>query len=184
MKDGKLASLIAALPDMAALAGVRAYILHEGLQGELDESARVFGQLWQCQGCEEIKAELAEFLIARYAYVGKLQEAQRLYAGISILPASGATLPAQAAALHILACMVMETRLDAAVNLWREYVQLPIPPAFKKLSAQTGLMVLRMAVKNSDSRSAQVVFLALCSLAQETGEEAIATQARKIFEHR
>lgn len=180
MKNGELALLIAALPKRAALAGVRAHILHEGLLGNLDEAAEAFRQLWQCQGYEEIKAELAAFLVARYAYGGKLQEAQRLYAGFSSLPASAATLPAQATALHILTCMVMETRLDVAVKLWLDYAQLPIAPAFKKLSAQTGLAALRMAVKNSDSRSARAVILALCALALETGDREMARAAREI----
>ena len=180
--DAKLADLTSALPNKAALAGIRAYILHEGLKGNLEDAAKVFDQVWQCEGCEGIKAELAEFLVARYAFRGELETARKLYARFASLSASGSALQAQAAALHILVCMVMEVKLAEAINLWRDYVQLPIPAQFKKLSAHTGLAELRQALKNSDSRSANLVFSTLCVLAQETGDEKIARRAREVFE--
>lgn len=183
MKDAKLADLIFALPDKAALAGIRAYILHEGLKGNLEDAAKAFEQVWQCTGYEGIKAELTEFLVARYTYRGNLETARTLYAHFGRLGTSGDILQAQAAALHILACMAMDVKLDEAINLWRDYVQLPIPAQFKKLSTHTGLAELRQALKNSDSRSANVVFSALCALAQETGDEEIAIKAKKIFEN-
>ncbi len=182
MKDAKLADLISALPDKAALAGIRAYILHEGLEGNLEEAAKAFEQVWQCEGHEGIKAELAEFLVARYAFRDNLEMARKLYARFASLGASGATLQAQAAALHILACMVMAVKLDDAINLWRDYVQLPIPAQFKNLSAHTGLEELRQALKNSDTRSASLVFSALCALAQKTGDVEIANRAKEILE--
>lgn len=182
MMDAKLADLISALPDKAALAGIRAYILHEGLEGNLEEAAKAFAQVWQCEGQEGIKAELAEFLVARYAFRGNLEMARKLYARFASLGTSGATLQTQAAALNILACMVMDVKLDDAINLWRDYVQLPIPAQFKKLSAHTGLAELRQAFKNSDFRRAKEVFSTLCALAQETGDEKIAIRAKEIFE--
>ena len=181
MKDAKLADLITALPDKAALAGIRAYILHEGLQGNLEDATRAFEQLWECEGYEGVKAELTEFLVARYAYRGNLETARKLYARFASLDSSKAALQAQAAALHILACMLMDVKLADAIKLWRDYVQLPIPPQFKKLSTHTGLAELRQALKNSDSRSADLVFSSLCALAEETGDREIAIKAKEIF---
>ncbi|WP_165072848.1 hypothetical protein [Desulfovibrio sp. ZJ200] len=182
MMDAKLADLISALPESAALAGIRAYIIREGLEGNLEDAAKAFEQVLQCEGQEGIKAELAEFLVARYAYRGNLETARKLYARFASLSTSGATLQAQVAALHILACMVMDVKLDDAIRLWRDYVQLPIPAQFKKLSAHTGLAALRQARKNSDSRRARVVFSTLRALAQETGDEKIAIRAKEVFE--
>ena len=182
MKDAKLADLISALPDKAALAGIRAYILHEGLNGNLEEAIKAFEQVWQCEGHEGIKAELTEFLVARYAYRGNLETARNLYTRFGSLGASGEILQAQAAALHILACMVMDVKLGDAIKFWRDYVQLPIPAQFKRLSAHTGLAELRQTLKNSDSRCAALVFSTLCALAKETGDEKIALRAREVFE--
>ena len=42
MKDAKLADVISAFPESAALAGIRAYILYEGLNGNLGDAARAF----------------------------------------------------------------------------------------------------------------------------------------------
>lgn len=72
MMDAKLVDVISALPDMVALAGIRAYILHEGLKGNLKDAARAFAQLWQCEGHRRLKAELTESLVARHAYRGDL----------------------------------------------------------------------------------------------------------------
>ncbi len=55
MMDAKPADLISALPDKAALAGIRAYILHEGLEGNLEDAAKAFEQVWQCAGHEGIQ---------------------------------------------------------------------------------------------------------------------------------
>ena len=140
-----------------------------------------FEQVWLCEGHEGIKAELTEFLVARYAYRGNLETARKPYALFASLGTSGDILQAQAAALHILVCMVMDVKLGDAINLWREYVQLPIPAQFKRLSAHTGLAELRQAVKNSDSRSADLVFSALRALAKETGDAEIAIKAKKIY---
>ena len=181
MKDAKLADLISSLPDKAALAGIRAYILHEGLDGNLEDAAKAFEQVWLCEGHEGIKAELTEFLVARYAYRGNLETGRNLYARFASLGSSGDVLQAQAAALHILACMVMDVKLGDAIKLWRDYVQRPIPPQFKKLPADTGLAELRQALKNSDSRSAGLVFSTLCALAQETGDEQIGIKAKEIY---
>ena len=183
MKDAKLADLISTLPDKAVLAGIRDYILQEGLKGNLEDATKVFEQVWECEGYEGIKAELTEFLVARYAYRGNLETARKFYARFGSLGTSGATLQAQAAALHILACMVMDVKLHVAINLWRDYVQLPIPVQFKKLSAQTGLAELRQALKNSDTGSADLVFSTLCALAQETRDEKIAIRAKGIFDN-
>ncbi len=89
MMDAKLADLISALPDKAVLAGIRAYILHEGLEGNLEDAAKAFEQVLQCEGQEGIKAELAEFLVARYAYRGNLETARKLYARFASLGTSG-----------------------------------------------------------------------------------------------
>ena len=75
----------------------------------------------------------------------------------------------------------MDVKLGDAIKLWREYVQLPIPAQLKKLSAPTGLAALRQALKNSDSRSARLVFSPLCALAQETGDAEIASKAKEIY---
>ena len=182
MKDAKLTDLISTLPDKAALAGIRTYILHEGLKGNLEDAAKAFEQVWLCEGHEGIKAELTEFLVARYAYRGNLETARKLYARFVSLGTSGEILQAQAAALHILACMVMDVKLGDAIKLWRDYVQLPIPARFKKLSAHTGLAELRQALKNSDYRSATLVFSTLCALTQETGDEKIALRAKGVSE--
>ncbi|MDE5879917.1 MAG: hypothetical protein K2G99_07885 [Desulfovibrio sp.] len=182
MKDAKLGELMAALPDKAALQGIRAYILHEGLKGDLAAAAKVFDELWQCAGHEEVKAELTEFLVARYAYRRDLVTARKFYARFASLADTGATLQAQAAAVHILAYMVMEVNLEKAIQLWREYVQLPIPAQFKRVSAPTGLAALRRALKNSDVRNADQVFFVLHALAQETGDENVAIRAKEILE--
>lgn len=179
--DAKLADLTSALPNKAALAGIRAYILHEGLKGNLEDATKAFEQVWECEGYEDIKAELTEFLVARYAYRGNLETARKLYARFASLDTSADILQAQAAALHILACMVMDVKLDEAINLWRDYVQLRIQAQFKKLSAHTGLAELRQALKNSDTRSANLVFSTLCALAQETGDAEIAIRAEEIL---
>ena len=187
MQDAKLAALISALPESAAVAGIRAHILHEGLEGNLEDAAWAFDELWQCEGHEAImheaiKAEVTEFLVARFAFRGNLARAGELYARFAGLGTSAATLQAQAASLHILACMTMDVKLDGAISLWRDYVQLPLAVQFKKLATPTGLALLRQALKNSDSRSAALVFSALCALAQETGDEKIALRAREITE--
>ena len=184
MQDAKVADVISALPDNAALAGIRAYILHEGLRGNLEDATKAFEQVWLCEGHEGIKAELTEFLVARYAYRGNLENARSLYARFASLGSSGAVLQAQAAALNILACMVMNVKLSDAITLWRDYVQLPIATQFKKLSAHTGLAELRQALKNSDSRSANLVFSSLCALAKETGEAEIVVKAKEIIRKR
>ena len=169
MKDDAVEAIITSLPDKAAVAGVRAYILHEGLEGNLEDATKAYEQVWECEGYGGIKAELTEFLVARYAYRGNLEIARKLYVRFASLDTCSATLRAQSAALNILACMVMDVKLADAIKLWRDYVQLPIPPQFKKLAAHTGLAELRQAHKNSDSRSANLVFSALRALAQETG---------------
>lgn len=100
--------------------------------------------------------------------------------GVS-LRTSGGTHQVQAAALHILSRVIMGVKLDGGINLWRNYVQLPILAQFK-LSAHTGLAALPQAVKNSDSRSTDLVFSTLCPLAQETGDAEIAIRAKEILE--
>ena len=182
MKDGTLTAMLSSLPDQAAMAGIRAQILHEGLEGNLVVAEKAFEQVWEMEGHEGIKAELTEFLVARHAYRGNLETARNLYARFGSLGTSGDILQAQAAALHILACMVMDVKLAEAIKLWRDYVHLRIPAQYKKLSAFTGFAELRQALKNSDSRSADLVFSTLCALAQETGDAKIAIRAKEIFE--
>ena len=65
MKDGTLATMIASLPDKAALSGIRASLPHEGLEGNLEGAAKVFAQVWQCEGHDGIKAESKEIFSQR-----------------------------------------------------------------------------------------------------------------------
>lgn len=180
MKDDTLTRLMAALPAHSALAGIRAYILKEGVEGNLDAATAAFHQLWNSEGNEGTKAELAEFLVARYAYRGQLEMARNIYALLGTLGAREDVLQARAAALHILACMLMEVRLHEAVTIWMEYIHLPIPPNFKKPAARTGHALLVQALKNSDTRLAVVVSTSLRALAQETGDAGIAKQAQHL----
>ena len=52
MQNTKRAAMISALPDSAAQDGIRAYILHKGLEGNLEDGAKAFDELWQCEGHE------------------------------------------------------------------------------------------------------------------------------------
>lgn len=171
---------MAALPAHSALAGIRAYILKEGMEGNLDAATAAFHQLWNCEGNEGTKAELAEFLVARYAYRGQLDTARNIYALLVSLGTRADVLQARAAALHILACMFMAVSLHEAVTIWMEYIHLPIPPNFKKPAARTGHALLVQALKNSDTRLAVVVSTSLRALAQETGDAGIAIQVRHL----
>lgn len=180
MKDDTFTRLMAALPAHSALAGIRAYILKEGMEGNLDAATAAFHQLWNCEGNEGTRAELAEFLVARYAYRGQLDTARNIYALLVSLGTREDVLQARAAALHILACMLMEVRLHEAVTIWMEYIQLPIRPNFKKFAAQTGHALLVQALKNSDTWLAVVVSTTLRALAQETGDAGIAKQAQHL----
>ena len=180
MKDDTFTRLMAALPAHSALAGIRAYILKEGMEGNLDAATAAFHQLWNCEGNEGTKAELAEFLVARYAYRGQLEMARNIYALLVSLGTREDVLQARAAALHILACMLMEVRLHVAVTIWMEYIQLPISPNYKKPAAKTGHTLLVQALKNSDTRLSVLVSTSLRALAQETGDAGIAKQAQHL----
>lgn len=182
MKNHTLAEALAALPEQCVLAGIRDHIMREGLAGNLEAAATLFRQVWQCAGCEGTRAELAAFLVARYAYGGRLETARELYALFASLGDRAEVLQPRATALHILVSMLMEVKSDEAFKLWQEYIRLPIAASFKALSAQTGLALLRLAHKNSNSRLALVVYSALRTLAQETGEAEIAANALAIVE--
>lgn len=84
MKDDTFTRSMAALPAHSALAGIRAYILKEGMEGNLDAATAAFHQLWNCEGNEGTRAELAEFLVARYAYRGQLDTARNIYGSLSL----------------------------------------------------------------------------------------------------
>lgn len=184
MQDGKLAEIMAALPKCSALPGIRAYIVNEGMGGNLDAAASVFHRFRQCDGYEKTKAELVTFLVARYAYRGRLKTAQELYALFAGLGTATAIFQARATALHILACMLMKVRLQEAVTLWRDYLQLPLAASCRKRASRTGLILLLQALKNSDTRLAAKVFVALHRIAQETGEQKIESKAQSILEKR
>lgn len=184
MKDDTFTRLMAALPAHSALAGIRAYILKEGMEGNLDAATAAFHQLWNCEGNEGTKAELAEFLVARYAYRGQLDTARNIYALLVSLGTRADVLQARAAALHILTCMLMEVRLHEAVTIWMEYIHLPIPPNFKKPAARTGHALLVQAVKNSDTRLSVVVFDTLCALVQESRDAGVANRAQHLHQKR
>lgn len=171
MKNDRLAQVLAALPDRSALSGIRASIMMEGLKGNLDAAASVFHQFRSCDGCEETKAELAAFFVARYAYRGQWKTARELYALFADLGAAGPVLQARAVALHILACTLGEVRLCEAVSLWRDYARLPIAAPLQKSFFRTGLLLLRQALKNSDARLAARVFAVLHAMIRETGEK-------------
>lgn len=161
---------------------IRAYIMHEGMEGNLDAAASVFHQFRQCGGYEEIKAELFTFFVARYTYRGQLKAALEFYALFVRPGTAGIVFQARETALHILTCMLMEVRLQEAVNLWRNYLQLPLADPCRKHASQTGSVLLLQARKNSNIRLVTRVFAALHMIAQETDEQQRARKAQSILE--
>lgn len=182
MKDGKLAEVMLALPEHSALSGIRAYILNEGMRGNLDAAASVFHQFRQCDGYEEAKAELLTFFVAGYTYRGQLKTALEFYALFARLGTADIVFQARETALHILICRLVKVRLQEAVTLWGNHVRLPLAASCRKRASRTGLVLLLQALKNSDRRLAARIFAVLRKIAQETDEQKIERRARCILE--